>query len=366
MGSGQLGRMLTHAAHQLGYRVHTYSPESNTPTGQSADLEIVGSYDDLKSIENFARSVDVVTFEFENIPAASVECASAVVPVRPGVQSLHIAQHREREKNFLSQKNYPTTPYRLVRSAADLEAALGALGLPVVLKTAGMGYDGKGQIRIDRKEEASKAYAAFGGGEMIAEAWVDFSLEGSVIGARTTQGDFTHWGLIENHHRHHILDVSILPSSFSVELTAKAIEITRQLMSDLQMVGLLCVEFFVTKTGELLVNELAPRPHNSGHLTIDACITSQFEQQVRAICELPLGDTRLIAKGASMANLLGELWEKGEPNWSAALANPNIKLHLYGKSQARPARKMGHLTVLGESGPEAAAAVRAAREKLSS
>ncbi len=364
MGSGQLGRMFAIAAHRMGYRVSTYSPEKDTPMGLTVENEIVGAYDDLKAIETFARSVDVVTFEFENIPAGSVECACAVVPVRPGVKSLYIAQHRTREKSFLTEKGYPTIPYRRVTSLPELQTAIDILGLPVVLKTAGMGYDGKGQVKIEKKEQAESALAKLGAGEAIAEAWVSYSAEASVIGARTANGDFSHWGLIENQHRNHILDISILPSPFAESLANEAIEITRQLMSDLEMVGLLCVEFFITEQGKLLVNELAPRPHNSGHLTIDANYTSQFEQQVRAICDLPLGDTGLIVPGAAMANLLGEVWDNGEPGWSEVLKIPHLKLHLYGKSQARPGRKMGHLTVLGKSGPEAAKIAKAARERL--
>ncbi len=364
MGSGQLGRMFTHAAHHLGYRVRTFSPESNTPTGQVADGEVVGFYDDLEAIESFAKSVDVMTFEFENIPARSVECASAIVPVRPGAKALHISQHRDREKTFLSQQGYPTTAYRRINSFEGLKNALSELGTPIILKTAGMGYDGKGQMRIENEDQALKAYATFGSTETIAEAWVDFSTEVSVIGARGVNGEFAHWGLFENHHVKHVLDISIAPSSFPKEISEQAIEITRQLMTDLDMVGLLCVEFFVTKSGKLLVNELAPRPHNSGHLTIDACKTSQFEQQLRAICGLPLGETQLIVPGAAMANLLGDLWANGEPQWDRVATLPKIKLHRYGKKEARPGRKMGHLTALGKSGPEAAQMARTARDQL--
>ncbi len=353
LGSGQLGRMFAIAARRMGYRVHTFSPDTDTPTGQVADLEVVGAYDDLDAVRHFARNVSVVTFEFENVPAVTAAAAEEFAPVRPGGNVLHVTQHRLREKTFLSQNGFPVTPFRKVKSVEDLRDALRELGLPSILKTAGFGYDGKGQTMLTSPSQGEEAIAAVKGQEMILEAFVDFEREVSVVAARGADGSFAHWGLIENTHRHHILDLSVCPANVSPALVKKAVEITRAILDKLEVIGVLCVEFFVKGSGELIVNELAPRPHNSGHLTVDAHVTSQFEQQLRAVCGLPLGSTRLL-RPAAMVNLLGDLWEQGEPNWIEALLHPEVKLHLYGKAEARAGRKMGHLTVLGET-PESAA-----------
>ena len=353
LGSGQLGRMFAIAARRMGYRVHTFSPDTDTPTGQVADLEVVGAYDDLDAVRQFARNVSVVTFEFENVPAVTAAAAEEFAPVRPGGNVLHVTQHRLREKTFLSQNGFPVTPFRKVKSVEDLRDALRELGLPSILKTAGFGYDGKGQTMLTSLAQGEEAIAAVKGQEMILEAFVDFEREVSVVAARGADGSFAHWGLIENTHRHHILDLSVCPANVSPALVKKAVEITRAILDKLEVIGVLCVEFFVKGSGELIVNELAPRPHNSGHLTVDAHVTSQFEQQLRAVCGLPLGSTRLL-RPAAMVNLLGDLWEQGEPNWIEALLHPEVKLHLYGKAEARAGRKMGHLTVLGET-PESAA-----------
>ena len=363
LGSGQLGRMFAIAARRMGYRVHTFSPESDTPTGQVADLEIEASYDDLDAVRRFARAVSVVTFEFENVPAATAEAASECVPVRPSGSVLHTTQNRLREKNFLSRHRFPVTPFRVVNSEEDLKAGLIELGVPAVLKTAGFGYDGKGQTLISSHEAASFAFRSVSGQEMILEAFVNFSRELSVIAARGIDGTFAHWGVIENIHRRHILDISIAPAILSHETKRQAIEITRSVVEELEVVGVICVEFFETVGGGLLINEIAPRPHNSGHLTFDACLTSQFEQQLRAVCGLPLGSTELL-RPAAMANLLGDLWQMGEPDWDRACAFPEVKLHLYGKLSPKPGRKMGHLTALAETPEKAARIVRAAREAL--
>ncbi len=363
LGSGQLGRMFAIAARRMGYRVHTFSPDNDTPTGQVADLEVVGAYDDLDAVRSFAKNVSVVTFEFENVPAATAAAAEQFAPVRPDGNVLHITQHRLREKTFLSQNGFPVTPFRAVKTVEDLRAAASLLGLPSILKTAGFGYDGKGQTKLSTLGEGEKVIGAAKGQEMILEAFVDFEREVSVVAARGEDGSFAHWGVIENSHHHHILDVSVSPANVPVALSQKAIEVTRTILDKLNVVGVLCVEFFVTRSGELLVNELAPRPHNSGHLTFDANVTSQFEQQLRAVCGLPLGSTELL-RPAAMVNLLGDLWEKGEPNWAAALAHPNVKLHLYGKMEARAGRKMGHLTALADSAEEAVRLARSARTAL--
>ncbi|MGI4790636.1 MAG: 5-(carboxyamino)imidazole ribonucleotide synthase [Janthinobacterium lividum] len=364
LGSGQLGRMFTLSARSLGYRVHTFSPDTDTPTGQVADLEVAAAYDDLEAVREFARAVDVVTFEFENVPAETAAAVAAIVPVRPGGSVLHIAQNRKREKEFLSSHGFPCAPFRLVTSLNELEAALKTIGTPSILKTAGFGYDGKGQVRLKNASEAADAWTALGGSECVLEGFIDFEREISVVAARGLDGSFAHYGAIENAHKDGILDISVCPlPHIEPNTAAQAVEITQAICEVLNVVGVLCVEFFVTTDGSLIVNEMAPRPHNSGHLTIEAHATSQFEQQVRAVCGLPLGSTQLL-RPAAMANLLGEVWENGTPDWVSALAIPNVALHLYGKEQARPGRKMGHLTALAETPQVASELVRAARAAL--
>ncbi len=363
LGSGQLGRMFAIAARRMGYRVHTLSPDTDTPTGQVADREIVAAYDDLDAVRDFARGVDVVTFEFENVSAAAAEAAAEHAPVRPAGSVLHTTQHRLREKGFLANAGIPVAPFAPVRSLEELEAALGALGTPAVLKTAGWGYDGKGQVKIASPGEAAAAWGAIGGEEAILETFVDFDREVSVVAARGLDGAFAHFGVIENRHQRHILDVSIAPAAVPPAVERAAVEIARGILEGLGVVGVLCVEMFLKTDGRLLVNELAPRPHNSGHLTFDAAVTSQFEQQLRAICGLPLGSPELL-RPAAMANLLGDLWASGEPDWAAACRYPDVKLHLYGKAAARPGRKMGHLTALAATPEAALAKVVAARRAL--
>ena len=363
LGGGQLGRMFAMAARRLGYRVHTLAPEHDTPTGQIADVEINAAYDDLTAVRAFASAVDVVTFEFENVPAAAATAAAEHAIVRPNGRALHIAQHRIREKTFLMEHGLPVTPFAEVRSAADLRAAVETIGCPAVLKTAALGYDGKGQAPIGAPGDASAAWEAIGQQEAVLEAFIDLEREISVIGARGVTGDWSNFGPIENVHRHHILDVSVAPADVPAAMAAEAVHVTRCVMDALDFVGVLCAEFFVARDGRLLINELAPRPHNSGHLTFDACRTSQFEQQVRAICGLPLGSPDLL-QPAAMANLLGDLWADGEPDWAAALAVPDVKLHLYGKAAARPGRKMGHLTAMAPTREEARELVLRAREAL--
>lgn len=364
LGSGQLGRMFTLAAKSLGYRVETFSPDAESPTGQIADKEWVAAYADLKAVRDFARTVNVVTFEFENVPAETAAAAAEFAPVRPSGSVLHVAQNRKREKEFLKQHGFPCAPFRLVTSLAELETALQEIGTPSILKTAGFGYDGKGQVRLQTAAEAASAWDALGRSECVLEGFVSFEREVSVVAARGLDGSFTHYGVIENAHVGGILDVSVCPSSAVSSQTAiEAAEITRAICEALDVVGVLCVEFFITAEGNLIVNEMAPRPHNSGHLTIEAHATSQFEQQVRAVCGLPLGSTELL-RPAAMANLLGDVWTDGTPNWAAALAMPNVSLHLYGKAEARPGRKMGHLTALAETPAAAAELVKAARAAL--
>jgi 5-(carboxyamino)imidazole ribonucleotide synthase len=363
LGSGQLGRMLALAAGRLGYRVHTYSPEADSPTGRVAEAEIVGDYADLDALRRFADGVDAVTFEFENVPSASVAAIAERALVRPAGSVLHTTQHRGREKAFLSQAGLPVAPYALIDSLDDLSAAVNRLGLPAVLKTASFGYDGKGQSRIDRADDALAAWDRLGRQPAVLEAFVDFERELSVVAARGADGRVAHYGVIENAHARHILDVSIAPARVPPQVERDALAIARATVEALDVVGVLCVEMFLTRDGRVLVNELAPRTHNSGHLTIDACATSQFEQQLRAVCGLPLGATDLL-RPAAMANLLGDLWQDGEPRWADALARPGVRLHLYGKRDAKPGRKMGHLTALAETPDAAAALVREARTAL--
>ena len=364
LGSGQLGRMFAIAARRMGYRVHTLSPDEDTPTGQVADLEIQAPYQDLNAICKFASGVSVVTFEFENVPAETAAAAERCAPVRPSGHILHITQHRLREKTFLSQSGLPVTTFRHVDSCENLKRAALEIGLPAILKTADFGYDGKGQYRIRTEAELAQAWVAVGEREAVLEALVDFDCEISVVAARTVNGDFVHYGAIENQHQNGILDISIAPARVPPRIAAEAVEIAREVLEKLAVVGVLCVEFFVRRDGGLLINELAPRPHNSGHFSFDANVTSQFEQQLRAVCALPLGSTQQLIP-AAMANLLGDIWNGGDPDWDAAAGIRDVKLHLYGKSAARPGRKMGHLTALAPTTEQALADVKRARDLLS-
>ena len=357
LGGGQLGRMFAIAARQMGYRVHTFSPDSDTPTGQVADVEVTAAYEDLDAVRRFARGVKVVTFEFENVPATTAAAAAEFAPVRPAGHA------RERRRSSTPS----VTPFRAVRSEQDLRAAAREIGVPAVLKTASFGYDGKGQSKVATDadiDRAAQEIGRVGGREYVYERFVDFESEVSVVAARGADGSFAHWGAIDNTHRNHVLDLSVAPANIPPETGREAVEITRGILEKLGVVGVLCVEFFLTRGGTFLVNELAPRPHNSGHLTIDASVTSQFEQQLRAVCGLPLGATDLL-RPAAMANLLGDLWERGEPDWAAACALPGVKLHLYGKAEPRAGRKMGHLTALADKPAEAAAVALRARGALS-
>jgi 5-(carboxyamino)imidazole ribonucleotide synthase len=359
LGGGQLGRMFAIAARRMGYRVHTFAPDVDTPAGQISDVEIHAPYEDLDTVRAFARNVDVVTFEFENVPAATAAAAAEFAPVRPDGSVLHTTQHRLREKHFLQGAGLPLAPFRVVRTSEDLARAVRDLGCPAVLKTAGFGYDGHGQVRIASPDAAASAWQSIGCQEAVLEAFIDFDRELSVVAARGTDGDFVHYGVVENRHQRHILDVTIAPAGQAPE----AVEIARTVMDKLDAVGVLCVEFFQTPAGELLINELAPRPHNSGHFTFDACVTSQFEQQLRAVCELPLGSTEQM-RPAAMANLLGDVWAGGTPDWSAACAFQGVKLHLYGKAEPRPGRKMGHLTAMAHDKDTALKTALAARAAL--
>ncbi len=364
LGSGQLGRMFAIAARRMGYRVHTFSPDSDTPTGQISDLEVTAPYEDLDAVRKFAAGVSAVTFEFENVPAATAAAAAEHVPVRPAGSVLHTTQQRIREKQFLQSHGLPVAPFRVIRSLGDLNAAVAELGCPCILKTADFGYDGKGQVRIEAPEQAAAAWDKIGQRDAVLEGFVTFAKEVSVVAARSVTGEYADYGVVENTHRNHILDLTVAPASVSPRALARAHEIARAVLEALDVVGVLCVELFLTHDDDLIINELAPRPHNSGHFTFDACVTSQFEQQLRAVCGLPLGSTEQLRPSA-MANLLGDLWADGEHRWDAALrADPGVKLHLYGKTDPRPGRKMGHLTVIDPDPQAALARVSAARRAL--
>jgi 5-(carboxyamino)imidazole ribonucleotide synthase len=341
VGGGQLGRMTALAAANLGYRCHIFCPEADSPAAQVAAAATVAPYGDEAALDRFARAVDVVTYEFENLPTPSFARMGAVVPVRPHWRCLETTQHRVAEKDFVNAQGIATAPYRRVDGPAALAEALDALGRPAVLKTTRLGYDGKGQVKIGPHDDPEAAWRAMGGDEGILEGFVDFEREISAIVARGQDGTSSCFDVVWNEHRDHILAATHAPAPVPAALAEQARDISRLLAERLGLVGLLAVEMFVGRDGRLLVNELAARPHNSGHWTIDACVTSQFEQFVRAVAGLPLGDPSRHSD-AVMENLLGD----DILRWPALLAEPAAKLHLYGKAEARPGRKMGHVTRL--------------------
>ena len=341
VGGGQLGRMTALAAAELGYRCHVFCPESDSPAEQVAARATVAPYDDRAALLAFAGNVDVITYEFENLPTEAFAAMGAVTPVRPHWRCLETTQHRGSEKDFVNSQGIATAPYRVVGDVAALDAALQAIGRPAVLKTARMGYDGKGQVMIGAGGDPARAWDEMGGDEGIVEGFVDFEREVSAIVARGLDGTTAAFDVVENRHEHHILATSVAPAPIPPALARAAQDIAVKLAGALDLVGVLAVELFVTTDRCLLVNELAARPHNSGHWTIDACHASQFEQFVRAVCGLPLGDpTR--HSDAVMTNLLGGAID----GWSEILADPSAHLHLYGKAETRPGRKMGHVTRL--------------------
>jgi 5-(carboxyamino)imidazole ribonucleotide synthase len=362
-GGGQLGRMIAIAAKRMGYRVVVLDPTPDCPAGQVADDEITAPYTDVAAARDLARRCAVVTAEFENVPAETLEAIEPMVPVRPSSRVLRIAQNRIAEKTFLAEHGFPVPNFRPVRSHEELLRAISEIGCPAVLKTATGGYDGKGQVRIEHPDEAERAWERLGKVDCVLEEFVPLEREVSVIVARNLRGEEVVYPVAENTHANHILDTSVMPARIAPELARRAQELARAIAEALGVVGLLCVEMFVAQDSRLLVNELAPRPHNSGHQTFDAAVTSQFEQLVRAICNLPLGSTELY-RPAAIANLLGDLWEGGEPNWAKALELPEVKLHLYGKAEPRPGRKMGHLTATAETPDEALQKVLEARRRL--
>lgn len=359
LGGGQLGRMFAHSAERLGYRVHIYEPSTDSPAAEVCAHSVHAPYTDLPALEAFVRGCDVVTYEFENIPTEPLWRLEHAANFYPKWQILEVAQNRLREKTWLCKNNFPHVRFAECEIGGDLAAAIRQIGLPCVVKTADFGYDGKGQLKVTDEASLARAIAAFTGHRAVVEQWVDFKCELSVIVARTAAGATRSFPVAENIHTKHILDFTILPARLAPEVQAKARTIAEALAESLGLVGLLAVELFLTDSGDILVNEVAPRPHNSGHWSMDACVTSQFEQHVRAVTGLPLGDVSLTAGGAVMVNILGDAWRWssteciGAPNWAALLAEPRAHLHLYGKKEPRPGRKMGHFTVTADT-PDAA------------
>lgn len=341
LGGGQLGRMTALAAANLAYRCHIYCPDATSPAMQVSPYATVAAYDDQAALERFAAAVDVVTFEFENVPAATAVLLATGKPVYPRPAILGICQNRLKEKDFLRAHGVATTPYRKVTSARELAMALGEIGSSAILKTSQFGYDGKGQIAVEPGIDVAGAWSSLKTSEGILERRVDFACEISVVLARGADGLVASYVPVENRHKLGILAATIAPAPIDSSLATQADTIARNIAEALDLVGVLAVEMFVTRDGGLMVNELAPRPHNSGHWTIDACVTSQFEQLVRAVCGLPLGSTAVRSE-AVMTNLIGA----DVAIWREAIGEQGTKLHLYGKTDAAPGRKMGHITRL--------------------
>ncbi len=357
LGGGQLGRMALLAGRHLGYKFHVYEPTPHCSAAPVADKTFASAWDDEVALADFADFVDAVTLEFENVPAASLKFLEKRVPARPGARVLEVCQNRKREKEFLRKSGFPCAEFATVTSAAQLALAAAKLDFPSVLKTSVSGYDGKGQLKLPPLPKGvapdwDSIWKNFGAQEAVIEQWVPFDLECSVIVARGADGKSLTFPMAENEHRRHILHRSIVPARLPAKVQRDGAELARAIAEKLGVVGLLAVELFYAK-GRLLVNELAPRPHNSGHYTMDACLTSQFEQHIRAVAGLPLGSPDLL-RPAVMINLLGDCWRGGRaPNWSKLLRDPRVKLHLYDKGEPRPGRKMGHFTVV-EDNPKAA------------
>ncbi len=345
LGGGQLGRMFVMAAQQIGYRVTVLDPLPDSPAGRTADDFICADYADQSALEKLSSQCAAITTEFENIPANSLRKLAKFCVVSPDAYSVSIAQNRIAEKQFLGTNGFAIAPFAVIQQQDDFATQDAADLLPGILKVSQFGYDGKGQKSAADESELLAAYAQMNHPVCVLEKFMPLKSELSVVVARGGDGELKIFPVSENQHVNGILDISIVPARISQELAEKAQAMACQIAEKLNYQGVLCVEFFVLQNDELLINEIAPRPHNSGHYSINACITSQFEQQVRTLCGLPLGSTTQHS-AAVMVNLLGDLWQNGEPDWSPVLQNPSAKLHLYGKTEARPGRKMGHYTVL--------------------
>ena len=362
LGGGQLGRMFTVAARTLGYRVTVLDPDPHAPAAEFATAHLAAPFADPAALDELARTCAAVTTEFENAPADALDAIAARTVVRPGGSPVAIAQDRRREKGFFSQHGFPVGAWATIESLADIDAALETVRLPALLKTARMGYDGKGQARVASRAEVERTFTSWKGVPCVLEELLQLEREVSVVLARRDDGASAVFPLCENRHAGGILDVTIAPARVDAALAAEATRIAQRLADSLGYVGVLAVEMFVVG-GRLLLNEIAPRPHNSGHYTIDACRTSQFEQQVRVLCGLPLGDPSQHTP-AVMVNLLGDAWRRGEPDWEAVLRHPGAHLHLYGKREARPGRKMGHVTVCEPTLEEALSTAATIRARL--
>ena len=367
LGGGQLGRFFVVAAHELGYRVLVLDPDPFSPAGRLADEHVVAAYDDAVALERLISQCAAVTTEFENVPADSLAYLSKFITVRPNADAVRTCQNRSEEKAFLKRHGFPHAPYADIHSEADLRNANAGL-FPGILKVARFGYDGKGQVRVNSREEALISWGQLRNEPCVLEQQLKLDYEVSVVLARDAHGQVRCFPAAENSHRRGILDVSIVPARTSGCLAGNAEEIAEGIAQQMAYVGTLGVEFFVVN-GQLYVNEMAPRPHNSGHYTLDACVTSQYEQQVRALCGLPLGEARAHS-AATMVNLLGDIWYRDdphharEPDWAQLCAVPNLKLHLYGKRHPRPGRKMGHFTVIGADPLEVQKSALAARRAI--
>ena len=358
IGGGQLARMLALEARRMGYRIAVLDPEPEGPAAQVADICVTGAFDNLEAAETLAEHSDVITLDTEHVPAELLERLETMKPVRPSANVLRIVQDRIEQRRFLESQGVPQARNAPVSDAESLRAAASVVGFPCVLKTRRSGYDGKGQARVGRVDELDDAWRALGEAPALIESFVDFEKEISVLLARDLDGNVRFHPIAENTHRRHILHTSRVPARISAELVSQAEKLGARIASALGHVGMMAIELFVTREGGLLVNEIAPRTHNSGHYTFGACATSQFEQHVRAICGLPLGDPSLL-RPAVMLNLLGDLWRDGLPAWHAVLSHPTARLHLYGKKRPAAGRKMGHVLILDEDGQDGAAVAEA-------
>lgn len=363
LGGGQLGRMFTQAAQRLGYEVVVLDPDPLSPAGRIAAVHIQAGYTDEPALTELGKRVRAVTTEFENVPASSLAFLRLMVPVRPGAEAVSLTQDRIAEKIFAREQGLMTAPFHAVLTETDLVPAIETIGAPAILKTSRLGYDGKGQASVEDLASLTAAFDQFGRQACILERRLPLDLEISVVLTRAEDGQVVTFPVGENRHVNGILDTTVVPARIPASLAERARQAASKLARAMHYVGTMAVEFFVVDGDQLLVNELAPRPHNSGHYTLDACVTDQFEQQVRALVELPLGDTTLHTPCA-MVNLLGDLWIHGEPRWDRALSDPAVKLHLYGKKEPRVGRKMGHLTALGAGPADALTAALAARARL--
>ncbi len=364
LGGGQLGRMFTVAARTMGYRVVVLDPDPESPAAEIANKHICAPFNDHTALEKMGRICAVITTEFENVSAESVEYLSQFCPVRPSAKAVSIVQNRIREKTFLRDNGFETAPFAEINNKTDIPAALMKIGTPALLKISQFGYDGKGQVTVNNLAECISAFEQMGNKPCVLEQRMNLLTEISVVVARGIDGKTVAYPAAENTHVGGILDLSIAPAQVSEKLAQQATQAACAVASKLDYCGVMAVEFFVVENDRLLINEVAPRPHNSGHYTLDACLTSQFDQQVRAMCGLPLGDARLLAPVA-MVNILGDAWRAGvAPAWDAVLNEPRAKLHLYGKKEARAGRKMGHFTCIGDSVQEATKLAREIQRKL--